>query len=277
MFSLRYLAEPESAAWKEANEQILHASKVTLIPTKRQWKKWSLPTRLGLVLTLIAIALSAVFYWWPRSPDTVSQQKPSFSVAAETLLTVSNREIISSTSPYLMAYRHGEEIVLSPITDLIYIRVTNNRTTPLIIDYYSAEVRSTKQPQWKKTECLNRVASLAEGKLFIADTNEGLAAAFETTLIDPLFDQAIKDRSISAGEAVKGWLLVERPEGLDGEPNTRKWRFRVRDVNNNEAISEIAEPIGKSLRESLMIRGFKLGEKRDIRQLRLMYYSDIWK
>lgn len=176
-----------------------------------------------------------------------------------------------------MAYRHGEEIVLSPITDLIYIRVTNNRTTPLMIDYYSAEVRSTKQPQWKKAECLNRVASLAEGKLFITDTNDGLAAAFETRLIDPLFDQAIKDRSISAGEAVKGWLLVERPEGLDGEPNTRKWRFRIRDVNNNEAISEIAEPIGKSLRESLMIRGFKLGEKRDIRQLRLMYYSDIWK
>jgi hypothetical protein len=50
--------------------------------------------------------------------------------------------------------------------------------------------------------------------------------------------------------------------------------FRVRDVNNNEAISEIGEPIGKSLRESLMIRGFKLGEKRDIRQLRLIYYSN---
>ena len=69
----------------------------------------------------------------------------------------------------------------------------------------------------EKAECLNRVASLVGGKFFIADTNQGLAAAFETTLIGPFFDKTIKDRSISAGEAAKGWLLVERPEGLDGD------------------------------------------------------------
>jgi hypothetical protein len=94
---------------------------------------------------------------------------------------------------------------------------------------------------------------------------------------EPLFDQTIKDRSIGAGKAVKGWLLVERPEGFDREPNSRKWRFRIRDVNNNEGVSEIAGTIGKSLKESLTIVGFKLGDKRDIRQRQLMYYSDIWK
>jgi hypothetical protein len=253
---------------------------MTLIPTRRQWKKWSLPSRatyVGLLLALVGILLWLVSYYRPRSPDTVSQQKPSFSVAAEVLLTVPNREIISSTSPYLVAYSHGEETVLSPITDLIYIRFTNNRTAPLMIDYYAAEVRSTKEPQWKKAECLNRIGGLAGSKLFFTNPKDKFAGAFDTTLTEPLFDQAIKDRSIGAGEAVRGWLLIERPEGFDGEPNTRKWRFRIRDVNNNEGVSEIAGTIGKSLKESQTAVEFKLGDKRDISHLRLMYYSDIWK
>jgi len=64
-----------------------------------------------------------------------------------------------------------------------------------MINYYSAEVRSTNSRSGNGG-VLNRVASLVRDKFFIADTNEGLAAAFETTLIDPLFDQTIKDRSI---------------------------------------------------------------------------------
>jgi hypothetical protein len=94
---------------------------------------------------VVCLLLSAKLF-----PTRFSRQKPSFSVAAEVLLTVSNRAIISNTSPYLMAYPHGAETVLSPITDLIYIRLTNNRTAPLMIDYYSVEIRFTKEPQWKR-------------------------------------------------------------------------------------------------------------------------------
>ena len=84
-----------------------------------------------------------------------------------------------------------------------------------MINYYSAEVRSTNSRSGKGG--VSESCREPRGRqIFHCGHKRGLAAAFETTLIDPLFDQTIKDRSISAGEAAKGWLLVERPEGLDG-------------------------------------------------------------
>ena len=89
---------------------------------------------------------------------------------------------------------------------LIYIRV-NNRTTPLMINYYSAEVRSTNSRSGKGG--VSESCREPRGRqIFHCGHNEALAAAFETTLIDPLFDQIIKDRASALARQRKDgfWL-----------------------------------------------------------------------
>ncbi len=55
---------------------------MNLFPTRRQWKEWSLPSRVsyvGFVLTVLGLGLSSVFYYWPKAPDRTSDQ-PQLSV-----------------------------------------------------------------------------------------------------------------------------------------------------------------------------------------------------
>lgn len=59
-----------------------------LIPTSRQWRKWSLPSKLtavGCYLAVLAILLTVVFYVWPRSgplPPTTKIQAVRISSSA---------------------------------------------------------------------------------------------------------------------------------------------------------------------------------------------------
>ena len=53
-----------------------------LLPTKRQWKEWTLPSRIsyiGFVLGILSLGFSLAFYYWPQTPDTTSDQ-PQLSV-----------------------------------------------------------------------------------------------------------------------------------------------------------------------------------------------------
>ena len=55
---------------------------MNLFPTRRQWKEWSLPSRvsyIALILTVLGLGLSFVFYYWPKAPDRTSDQ-PQLSV-----------------------------------------------------------------------------------------------------------------------------------------------------------------------------------------------------
>ena len=85
-----------------------------------------------------------------------------------------------------------------------------------MINYYPAEVRSTNSRS-EKAECLNRVASLVGGKFFIADTTRGSLLLLKRRLLTRFSIRQLKIEASSAGEAAKGWLRVEQPEGLDGD------------------------------------------------------------
>lgn len=53
-----------------------------LIPTKRQWSQWSLPSQvsyIGFLLAILGLPLWFVSYYWPRSPDSISDQ-PQLSI-----------------------------------------------------------------------------------------------------------------------------------------------------------------------------------------------------
>jgi hypothetical protein len=167
-----------------------------------------------------------------------------------------------------MVHRHIDEIVVLAITDLIYVRFTNSEASPMMIDYYAVEIRKPNG-KWQKAVCLNRL----NGTLFMRGSiNEGCYM----TLDEPLFDNAIKNVNIPAnGGSVKGWLIIERPEGFDGADENRQWRLYARDINGNQGYSTITQVAARRFDETLSDVGFKVdfAQRKDISKYRAMYYS----
>jgi hypothetical protein len=55
---------------------------MNLIPRKRQWLEWSLPSKvsyIGFILAVLGIPLWVISYFWPQAPEIVSDQ-PQISI-----------------------------------------------------------------------------------------------------------------------------------------------------------------------------------------------------
>jgi hypothetical protein len=221
-------------------------------------------------LTIIFWIIVIAIYFRLGSPNS---QPLQFSVEQEGGISSVDRTI---GARYCLAYRRIDEIAAVPITDLIYVRFTNMETVPMMVSYYAVDVRKPNG-KWESATCLNGL----NGKLFFRrSAKEGR----EIMLDDPRFDVATRNVNIPPnGGAVKGWILVERPAGFDGTPDTRQWRLRARDANGKEGygiISVAATDKQFDVNESLSGLsgvGFKLGGFEDIGDFQVTFYSDFLK
>ena len=173
---------------------------------------------------------------------------------------------------YWMVFEYDKEALMAAITDMLYIRFTNEQPEAITIDYYAIDIRKTPKDSWVETTCLNRIT----GQL-IQVVKSG---ANDITLTNPSFDEAVRDVSIVGGGTVKGWVLMERPLGFDKH---RELRMRIRDVRGRKGeamirpVAKDGEFTDKPFSSVGSYASFITGADRDTTNLRKLYYSDLLK
>jgi tetratricopeptide (TPR) repeat protein len=96
----------------------------SLIPTKAQWKKWSLANKLtcvGAYVGAVALALSIVFFLWPTAPKPQVAQTSSGGQSPSTAVVVSGNQISnritvdqSISAPQVGSVGFNEGMVIAP-------------------------------------------------------------------------------------------------------------------------------------------------------------------
>jgi hypothetical protein len=214
---------------------------------------------LYLPLAGILLGLGYAGHLWIRSFAA------PFSVTREIALAGVER----NSCLYWLVHRYVDEVVASPITDLMYVRFTNLDSSPLLVDYYAVDVRE-KGKEWRPAKSLDHV----RGQIFTVTKEGGPADAVKTTLTDPKFNEVITNKNIGRGESVRGVLIIERPEGLD-QPIETEWRMRIRDAKGKKSAAVMAEPTSYGINQSLVKLGLSMDEHVDIRGIRLVFYSEL--
>jgi hypothetical protein len=172
-----------------------------------------------------------------------------------------------------LTYQHGTHICVSPISNLLYVRLTNDpESAPLLIDHYSLEVRS-KERTWQPATVFN-VWDIEKGRVFVVDNKNGFEAAAEVTIVQTDFAKAVTDKNIGTGESVRGLIMAERPKGYEGPPEEQQWRLKIRDANGLEGESIISHPIPRAVDKSLTHLEMKVGERQDLRKYTFVHYGD---
>lgn len=225
---------------------------------------WSV-IALGISIVLMFAILADRHFFQGKSAEATSS-KLSFLVVAETVIHLTTRTE-EPNGRFWVAFETNKEVLMSPITDLIYVRFTNDNPKPVMIDHYGVDIRNP-DGTWTKTASLDKKI----GQLMMVRREQFIDIALD----EPTFDRAVKNVSIISGGTVKGWLLIERPMGFD---EATDWRLRIRDINNREGSSIIAPNTSGHIKptETLSGTSFTTGNLRDVSHFRPMYYSDLLK
>jgi hypothetical protein len=230
-------------------------------------------------VTIIAFGAGAVLivvggccYWqdalWKREAEARrGQEGLVFNAAFETVL--SSQDVRAAS--FWLRYRYGDHLCASPISDVVYLRITNGPSShPLFIDHYSLQVRATGK-EWQRANTFDRDA-IKRGTVFGIDETHGLAGARPATFEEPQFESVIKERNIGAGESVRGLLLIERPDALQGPAESRQWRITLKDVNGAQGVVDVAPP--QPRKESLTSVRFGVGERENLSDCKFLLYDE---
>ena len=188
--------------------------------------------------------------------------KLQFSVAIENALVAEAEK--TATLVWFGYGKNDTPTIISPVTDMLYLRLTNGvGAAPMMIDYFSIEAR-TPGGEWKPAARIN----LNEGRLFWADPSQGFKSATEVTLDKPELTEAVIDNNIGGGETIKGWAILERPDNYDAE-----WRISITTITGNTGTTGIAPKAPKPGGDTFGYVGFIIGAQYDLQNAHIKLYS----
>ena len=226
---------------------------------------------LGIFYAAIILGLGSFFAYVKGKIDE-HEQSPQVSVVAEVWMR-GERTVRGGALLLLHHYYGDKPPVISPITDLIYVRLTNKSATQsLMIDYFAVEV-SNDGRKWVKATLVESV-----GKMYFSTPRieNNIPMFGELIPQQPLLRDVVFEKNINPTDTVKGWMRVERPEGFDNA----RWRMRVKNLQHDEVDVPIEHPLparDATDRESFSGAYFKVGERRDLTGIQTCFFSECGK
>ena len=222
----------------------------------------------ALWMAYIAIVLGSgsLFAWFHSEVVKYeTTHTPNVSVAAEVWLTVAQRDQMRFA--FVSHSQARNKTIISPINDLVFVRLTNDSISTQMIHYFVVEM-SKDGHKWEPGTLID----FRFGKIFWIDTQQGLQKATELRLEGPQLKDAIADKNIQSGETVKGWLLVECPAGFDAG----RWRLRVQNIKRVQFACEFsrAHPIEPAAGDFAGRELRVMPEQVDLRGIQIVYYSE---
>ena len=200
------------------------------------------------------------------SQNLATKAEPSFSITCATLISTGERWPLNRdhVTPWLWLTEQGNDRILSPVTDLLYIRFTNLDRDPMLIDFYGLEVRQKDKP-WTKATRINA----NRGKL-VTFIGPGRKQAVEVNFSDQVFDWLIRKKPIKSQDTVLGWIFVERPDGYIGE---MEWRFTVKDIR--ERKNSVLVTFLEGGTKTMNMAEIPIGSPIDLSNTQLKFYSEV--
>jgi hypothetical protein len=218
----------------------------------------------------ILLIVGGCLYWqdaiWKRD-----SRVPSFKISTETWISMP-RETDRSGVWWLLYDQatFKQQPVLCPITDMMYVRLTNESEHPMMIAHYSVEV-CFEGREWQPATRMDTTGT----RLFLVGSDEGFANPAEFGFGEPTLEQAVVDKNIGPKESIRGMVIIERPEG-GGYPDFKpKWRFTITDADGAKAKSVLTLGAFKG-DQTFVVTKLKVikREHPDLTQIERSYYSE---
>jgi hypothetical protein len=218
---------------------------------------------IGAILVIVGVC----FYWQnalSKKEELTKTKEPGFSVICATLITAGVREIDRenvSRNKWVWLTTQGDDLVASPISDLLYVRFTNLDSDPMLIDFYKFEVRENGKPWAKATRIYG-----TRGKLVIFAGGKSVEVPFSDNQV---FDRLIVI-PIAPKDTIVGWIFIERPAEYIG---TLEWRCVVKDIRKREWEAPVTFLEGGA--ETTSSAPIPIGDPVDLSSARVKFYSEV--
>ncbi|HUE40441.1 MAG TPA: hypothetical protein VMO75_00785, partial [Chthoniobacterales bacterium] len=190
--------------------------------------------------------------------------RPQFSVVGEDWLSGTAEP--DRISYFVVPNYPRNTLTASRITDLRYVRLTNEGPRPLMVDFLAVEI-SKDGKNWNPTTLID----ISNGQLFFPNVKEGLKKCLRVKLDKPELKTMTFDKNIGSGETVKGWLCIARPTGSGFDMT--KWRIRIRDNKGEQGISEVTGVGKRSDNETFSGTGLTFNENDDLTGIQFTFYN----
>jgi hypothetical protein len=207
------------------------------------------------------ITLGASQWWFLATKD-----RDSFNVAAGKGIFTSGPNNPDGPTPVFAAAFLPNEIVTHFINRLLYVQVTNKKSTPTNLVGISMEVGGDKWwwPSWTKM-C---PVSLISSRLAMA-MGDGKAAFFSD---GNNLENKVIDKPIPSAATVSGWMACECPPGQ--ECKGKYLRIGLSDASGTVSWQIIDEP---AIEPNLQIAGLRPTETLDLSNSQIRNVSDCRK
>lgn len=224
-------------------------------------------TALGALLGVLCLI---GFYAWPTDLPTPSPIVDAWHTAIETSIAGGDR--LRKPDPYDPTTISGIWIVYqgaygnsaSPANMALFVRITNIQQKEDTIESITYEALGLNTGRWEKLTHLPLLTSRAcygfgdlQGASMLDFSQNGL-------------DIQLSNRAIKPNESVRGWQLLEYPDGfaLSGVP----LRCTVRDILGREQSTVLPFPAPDASESGVMTRGLVLTGRVDLSS----YHRDYW-
>jgi hypothetical protein len=207
----------------------------------------------------IILGLGSLFAYLHTKIDEHESHIPKFSIISEVTIRNPVRDNVS----YFVVYKYGQNIAASPINQMMYVRMTNETGTSVMIDYLSVEISKDKRT-WSAATLID----IPEGRIYSPE-KDSLAKCVELIMKKPQLKESVFDQNITDRATVKGWLCVERP--YDGD--NLFWRLRFRDTKGVQGTAEI-KPMEPSKETFAGIEMLVVKKDVDLSGIKFVMYSE---
>jgi len=178
-----------------------------LIPSRTQWKSWSMPSKLtaiGAYVGVVALALYLCELSFNVIGSMIPRNTNYFNVKVQGSI-----DAVHFLSNFVCMQKTKSNVVLSPIRLILNIEVTNLRNAKVRIQSYKCSGFYRVDSGTKSTEGWHKLYAMPIAGctvLFIVDDLK------KCTIVDyskENFDAIASNTYIELGESIKGWMFFE--------------------------------------------------------------------
>lgn len=157
----------------------------------------------------------------------------TYEVVRTKAFSVKRGALIVDSSPpmqklFWVAYT---DTIICPVSLLVSIRFTNERSIPVMLESFSVEGRKKGSWGWQK---IVRVESASH---FLFDVlGQDFRNARRWNFEGDLFDRTVAAKNIGAGETIHGWIFLELDAPLE---SFEAFRFKAKPINGTVSTAPL--------------------------------------
>lgn len=175
-----------------------------LFPTRRQWSKWSLPSKLGAIGTYVAV----IGFLYVVVPDLYKHISGSTDDGPEPTVVVHTKVYLEYPGPLVYVYNSSEGRLIAPIGIAVHLGISNRGSQPYFVNSYALDLHI--DGEWER---VSHLPVIAPREIYWIN-NSMLADCTRVDFSHDAFDTKARDSGVLPGYVLDGWVFFEWPKHL---------------------------------------------------------------